>query len=362
MLVSRDRWAGRRVLVTGHTGFKGAWLALWLTELGAEVTGLALAPEEPSLFAQIGLERLITHIEGDIRDAALVDRVVADARPEVVFHMAAQPLVRLSYEEPRETFATNVQGTAHVLDACRRVEGLKAIVAVTSDKCYENREWVWPYRETDPLGGHDPYSASKAAAEIVIASYRNSFFNDPAGALLASVRAGNVIGGGDWAKDRLVPDIVRAVAADQPVLIRSPGAVRPWQHVFEALGGYLLIAQRLMVGDAAIATAWNFGPAPTDTKPVSWIVERMIARWGRGSYELTDNEGKHEANLLKLDCSKAHAELGWRASFDLATTIDRIIDWHQALADGQDPLATSRSQLADYHARMNATLAESDRA
>lgn len=362
MLVSREFWAGRRVFITGHTGFKGAWLALWLTELGAEVTGLALAPEEPSLFSQIGLASLVTHIEGDIRDAALVDRVIAAARPEVMFHMAAQPLVRLSYEEPRETFATNVQGTAHVLDACRRVEGLKAIVAVTSDKCYENREWVWPYRETDPLGGHDPYSARKAAAEIVIASYRNSFFHDPAGALLASVRAGNVIGGGDWAKDRLVPDIVRAVAADQPVLIRSPGAVRPWQHVFEALGGYLLIAQRLMAGDRAIATAWNFGPAPTDTRPVSWIVERMIARWQRGTYQLTDNSGKHEANLLKLDCSKAHAELGWRPSFDLATTIDRIIDWHQALEDGKDPLATSRSQLSDYHARMNAILAESDRA
>ncbi len=360
MLVSKEFWAGRRVLLTGHTGFKGAWLALWLTELGAKVTGLALAPEEPSLFSQIGLASLVTHIEGDIRDAGLVERVVAEARPEVVFHLAAQPLVRLSYDEPLETFATNVQGTAHVLDSCRRVEGLKAIVAVTSDKCYENREWVWPYRETDPLGGHDPYSASKAAAEIVIASYRKSFFHDPQSALLASVRAGNVIGGGDWAKDRLVPDIVRAVAADEPVLIRSPGAVRPWQHVFEALGGYLLIAQRLMAGDSAIAAAWNFGPAPTDTRPVSWIVERMIARWGRGRYALTDNAGRHEANLLKLDCSKAHAELGWRPSFDLATTIDRIIDWHQAHEDGKDPLTTSRSQLADYHARMNATLAESD--
>ena len=360
MLVVREYWAGRRVLLTGHTGFKGAWLALWLTELGAEVTGLALAAEEPSLFSQIGIDSLVTHIEGDIRDAALVDRVVSEARPEVVFHLAAQPLVRLSYEEPLETFATNVQGTAHVLDACRRVDGLKAIVAVTSDKCYDNREWVWPYRETDPLGGHDPYSASKAAAEIVIASYRKSFFTDPAGALLASVRAGNVIGGGDWAKDRLVPDIVRAVAADEPVLIRSPAAVRPWQHVFEALGGYLLIAQRLMAGDSAIATAWNFGPAPADTQPVSWIVNRMIARWGRGSFALTDNAGMHEANLLKLDCSKAHAELGWRPSFDLASTIDRIIDWHQALVDGKDPLGISRSQLADYHARMNATLAESN--
>jgi CDP-glucose 4,6-dehydratase len=358
MLVSEDFWAARRVLVTGHTGFKGAWLALWLKELGAEVTGLALAPESPSLFDQIGLASLITHIEGDIRDDALVDRVVADARPEVVFHMAAQPLVRLSYEEPRETFATNVQGTAHVLDACRRVPGLKAIVAVTSDKCYENREWVWPYRETDPLGGHDPYSASKAAAEIVIASWRKSYFSDPSGPLLASVRAGNVIGGGDWAKDRLVPDIVRAVGAGQPVVIRSPGAVRPWQHVFEALGGYLLIAQRLAAGDVAVASAWNFGPVPGDAKPVLWIVQRMIERWQRGSYKIVEDYAKHEATLLTLDCSKAHAELGWCASFNLGTTIDRIIDWHQTVANGGDALTISRNQLSAYQALMNATLSK----
>ncbi|PLK22487.1 CDP-glucose 4,6-dehydratase [Porphyrobacter sp. TH134] len=358
MLVDPHFWAGRRVFLTGHTGFKGAWLALWLTELGAKVTGMALPAEEPSLFNQAGLGKLVTSIEGDIRDAALVERVITEAQPEVVFHLAAQPLVRLSYDEPCETFATNVQGTAHVLDACRRVPGLKAIVSVTSDKCYDNREWVWPYRETDALGGHDPYSASKAAAEIVIASWRKSFFSDPAGPLLASVRAGNVIGGGDWAKDRLVPDIVRAVGAGQPVIIRSPGALRPWQHVFEALGGYLLIAQRLAAGDTSIASAWNFGPVPGDTRPVLWIVKRMIERWGRGSYQIVEDHTKHEATLLTLDCSKAQAALGWRASFNLGTTIDRIIDWHQAVADGADALTISREQLAAYQALMNATLSE----
>ncbi|MFM7402717.1 MAG: CDP-glucose 4,6-dehydratase [Erythrobacter sp.] len=361
MLVDRRFWDGRRVLVTGHTGFKGAWLSLWLSEMGAKVTGLSLPAEDPSLFRQIGAERLVHHIEGDIRDAALVDEVVSEAQPQTLFHLAAQPIVRLSYDEPRETFATNVQGTAHVLDACRRVPGLEAIVAVTSDKCYRNNEWVWPYRETDALGGHDPYSASKAAAEIVIASYRQSFFSAGAGPLLASVRAGNVIGGGDWAADRLVPDIIRAIIAGEPVTIRSPHAVRPWQHVFEALGGYLLIAQHLAQGEKRFADAWNFGPSPADTRPVLWIVKRMIERWGSGSHQVVEDHAKHEAKLLTLDCAKARAELKWLPSFNLGMTIDRIIDWHKAVAAGADVLAISRSQLADYRALMNETLSrESD--
>jgi len=360
VLVDPDFWAGRRVLVTGHTGFKGAWLSLWLSEMGAEVTGLALPAEEPSLFAQIKSDALLKHFEGDIRDAELVDRVVSKARPQAVFHLAAQPLVRLSYDMPRETFATNVQGTINVLDACRRVEGLEAIVAITSDKCYRNNEWFWPYRETDALGGHDPYSASKAAAEIVIGSYRQSYFSVPGGALLASVRAGNVIGGGDWAKDRLVPDIVRAITLNEPVKVRSPYAIRPWQHVFEALGGYLLIAQRLAHGEARFADAWNFGPASTDAKSVSWIVARMIERWGRGSFEITGDGGRHEAGVLTLDCSKAQIELGWVPAFNLSITIDRIVEWHQALMGGEDVLVVSRQQLADYHARMNAVLQESE--
>lgn len=360
MLVNPGHWAGRRVLVTGHTGFKGAWLSLWLREMGAEVAGLALAPEEPSLFSQIGLDGLIDHVEGDIRDADLVDQVVARVRPQTVFHLAAQPLVRLSYDQPRETFATNVLGTAHVLDACRRVEGLEAIVAVTSDKCYENREWVWPYRESDPMGGHDPYSASKGAAELVISSYRNSFFHAGEGPLLASVRAGNVIGGGDWAKDRLVPDIVRAIIDDRSVYIRSPGSVRPWQHVLEALGGYLLIAQHLSAGHDWAASAWNFGPAAQDTRPVGWIVDKMIERWGRGSFELDTAPQPHEANLLMLDCSKARAQLGWRPAFDLRQTIDWIVDWHSQVAQGGDALAITRGQLQTYKTLLDAALTESD--
>ena len=359
MLVDPTLWSRRRVLVTGHTGFKGAWLSLWLAEMGAEVTGLALSPEQPSLFGQAGLEHLVHHVEGDIRDQDLVDRVVAEARPQTVFHLAAQPLVRLSYSEPRETFATNVQGTVNVLDACRRVEGLEAIVAVTSDKCYDNREWVWPYRETDPMGGHDPYSASKGAAELVIAAYRSSFFNAPGAARLASVRAGNVIGGGDWAKDRLIPDIVRGIVAGDQIQIRSPHAIRPWQHVLEALGGYLLIAQHLARGDQWAASAWNFGPSAQDAQPVSWMVDRMIACWGSGSYEIDRDAKPHEAELLKLDCSKAHSQLGWRPSFDLSQTIAWIIDWHKALHDGGDALALTRRQLTEYRALMDRALSES---
>ena len=359
MLVDPSHWSDRRVLVTGHTGFKGAWLSLWLTEMGARVTGLALAPETPSLFSQLDLAQLVTHVEGDIRDEATVDRVIKDAAPQTVFHLAAQPIVRLSYDEPRETFATNVQGTVNVLDACRRVADLEAIVAITSDKCYENREWIWPYRESDPMGGHDPYSASKGAAELVIGSYRSSFFCNDGQPLLASVRAGNVIGGGDWGKNRLVPDIVRSISADETVAIRSPHAVRPWQHVLEALGGYLLIAQGLARGDRSFASAWNFGPSSQDAKAVLWIVERMLERWGKGSYVLEANGGRHEANLLKLDCSKAHSEIGWRPAFSIDDTIDWIVDWHKAHHEGAELREFSIRQLREYRDRMDQTLRES---
>jgi CDP-glucose 4,6-dehydratase len=288
VLVRAEFWRDRRVFLTGHTGFKGSWLALWLSEMGAKVTGFALPAEHPSLFEQARVGELVEHFEGDIRDSDAVEAVMRACDPEVVFHLAAQPLVRRSYAEPRETFATNVQGTVNVLDACRRMPSLKAIVAVTSDKCYENREWTWPYRECDPMGGHDPYSASKGAAELAIAAYRQSFFNQE-GPLLASVRAGNVIGGGDWAEDRLIPDIVRAMMAGERVQIRSPQAVRPWQHVLEALRGYLLIAQHLAKGERWAASAWNFGPAENDTRPVSWIVERMIELWGVGGFDIDEH-------------------------------------------------------------------------
>jgi CDP-glucose 4,6-dehydratase len=353
IMVNRDFWAGRKVFLTGHTGFKGSWLALWLTEMGAEVTGFSLAAPDPSLFRQARIGDLITHVEGDIRDLAAVVRAMHACDPDVVFHLAAQPLVRASYAEPVETFATNVQGTVHVLDACRRMPSLKGIVCVTSDKCYENREWAWPYRESDPLGGHDPYSASKGAAEIAIGAYRQSYFNggsNGAKALLGSVRAGNVIGGGDWAEDRLLPDIVRAIGAGRPVAIRSPQAVRPWQHVLEALRGYLLIAQRLASGDATAATAWNFGPSADDTQPVGWIVERMIASWGTGGFELADGPQPHEANLLMLDCSKARAALGWRPALTLPMALERVVSWHRAVQDGADARAVTRAQLNEYRA------------
>jgi CDP-glucose 4,6-dehydratase len=340
-------WRGRRVFLTGHTGFKGSWLALWLTRMGADVTGFALPAESPSLFDQARIAELVTHVEGDIRDLAAVEAAMAAVRPEVVFHLAAQPLVRLSYATPVETFATNVQGTVHVLDACRRIAGLKAIVCITSDKCYENRETDRPYREDDAMGGHDPYSASKGAAEIVASAYRRSFFSD-GGARLASVRAGNVIGGGDWAADRLIPDLIRAMIAGERPLIRSPDSIRPWQHVLEALGGYLMIAERLAEGDESVATGWNFGPAEADTQPVRWIVQHMTTAWGAPGWDQPDGPQPHEARLLKLDCAKAREELGWRPAYTLDKALTRIVEWHRHVAEGGDARAVSLAQLDDY--------------
>jgi CDP-glucose 4,6-dehydratase len=350
-------WQGRRVLLTGHTGFKGGWLALLLQRLGAEVTGLSLpAPSEPSLFDQARVADGITHVIGDIRDAGLVLDVVRSARPQVIFHLAAQPLVRYSYGEPVETFATNVLGTVHVLDAARRVGGVQAIVSVTSDKCYENREWVWPYRESDPMGGHDPYSASKGAAELVIASYRNSFF-PPAelarhGTGLASVRAGNVIGGGDWAADRLVPDLIRAFLAGEAPLIRSPHAIRPWQHVLEAVFAYVDIAERLIAGQPHVAEAWNFGPGDDDTQPVAWIVAELAQLWGvPGQWRQWDGPIPHEAHLLKLDCAKARNLLGWRPTLRLAEALAWIVEWHQTVANGGDARSITLDQIDRFTTR-----------
>lgn len=360
-LVNEQTWLGRRVLITGHTGFKGSWLALWLSQMGAKVTGLALAPSHPSLFEQARVAELVDHREGDIRDLSTVEQAMADAQPEVVFHMAAQPLVRLSYDEPIETFATNVQGTVHVLDACRRVAGLKAIICVTSDKCYENREWIWPYRECDPMGGHDPYSASKGAAELVAAAYRRSFFNGEGTALLASARAGNVIGGGDWAENRLVPDIVRALIAGVDVEIRSTRSVRPWQHVLDALGGYVLLAGHLLAGDRPMADGWNFGPADSDARPVGWIVERMHAFWGRGAWRQDTAPQLHEAGLLRLDCSKARAQLGWHPAWGLETALQKIVAWHKAVERGEDARTVSLAQLTEFRGAYAAALKEIDR-
>jgi CDP-glucose 4,6-dehydratase len=348
MLVRAASWEGRRVLVTGHTGFKGGWLSLWLHRLGADVTGFSLpAPTDPSFFEQTRLAELVRHVEGDVRDHEAVEAVVRDSRPEVVFHLAAQPLVRYSYDAPVETFATNVMGTVHLLEACRQVEGVRAVVAVTSDKCYENREWIWPYRESDAMGGHDPYSSSKGAAELVISAYRRSFFQ--AGARIASVRAGNVIGGGDWARDRLVPDIVRAILAGRAPEIRNPEAVRPWQHVLEALSGYIAIAQRLLEGHDESACAWNFGPSDDDTQPVGWIVEQMLAGYPQEiGWERPAGTQPHEAMLLRLDSSKARAELGWRPRLRLKDALGKVMEWHSAVAAGEDARRVSLRQLEDY--------------
>lgn len=352
MLVNAT-WAGRRVLVTGHTGFKGSWLTLWLHAMGAKVTGYALpAPTVPSLFETARLAELIHHVEGDVRDGNALCAAVAEAQPGVIFHLAAQPLVRLSYEQPVETYATNVMGTVHLLEAARQAGTVQAIVCVTSDKCYDNREWVWPYRESDPMGGYDPYSSSKGCAELVASAWRRSYFAEH-GPALATVRAGNVIGGGDWAMDRLIPDLVRAFEQGTAPLIRSPHAVRPWQHVLEALGGYLLIAERLLDGERGFADAWNFGPADEDAQPVSWIVERMRAQWGGDAGAALPDTGSrvHEAGLLRLDCAKARAALGWRPALTLDQALGWIVDWHKAVTAGGDARAVTLRQIADYVAR-----------
>ena len=346
-------WNGRRVFVTGHTGFKGGWLCLWLNRMGARVTGLSLpAPTEPSLFEQTRLAEIVDHHIGDIRDEHVVLDAIATARPEIVFHLAAQPLVRYSYDNPVETYATNVMGTVHVLEACRKVDSVKAAICVTTDKCYENREWIWPYREEDPMGGHDPYSSSKGAAELAIASYRRSYSG---GLRIASVRAGNVIGGGDWASDRLIPDILRALIAGERPMIRNPASVRPWQHVLEALSGYILVAERLLAGDDTAATAWNFGPSEDDTQAVGWIVEQMLDAWGGGAggdrgWDQPNAPQPHEAVLLRLDSSKARAALGWRPRLDLNQTLTMIVDWHRLVASGADARVMTLAQIDNYAA------------
>lgn len=356
-LVNGNPWRGRRVFITGHTGFKGSWLSLWLADLGAEITGYSLRPPtHPSLFEQARIASLIHDIHGDIRDLASLEAAMAEAQPEVVFHLAAQPLVRHSYAEPVDTYATNVMGTVHLLDACRRIDAVRAVICITTDKCYENREWVWPYRESDPMGGHDPYSSSKGAAELVISAYRRSFFQDAKS--LASVRAGNVIGGGDWAADRLIPDIVRALEARERPLIRAPGSIRPWQHVLEALGGYLMIAERLLAGDHSAATAWNFGPADEDTRPVGWIVEEMLRLWGASGWDRPDGPQPHEARILKLDCSKARSELGWRPALPLNDALRFVADWHQSVVKGGDAREISLAQLREYRERSSKLLSE----
>ena len=343
-------WRGRRVLVTGHTGFKGTWLVLWLQSMGAEVTGLAPGPPtDPSLFALARAGELCDDHHGDVRDVGAVDRAFAASRPEVVLHMAAQPLVRRSFREPAETYEVNVMGTVNVLDAVRRHEGVRAVVNVTSDKCYENREWEWGYRENEPMGGHDPYSSSKGCSELVTAAFRSSFFGDPDGPRLASARAGNVIGGGDWGEDRLVPDMMRGALAGSTIEIRRPDAIRPWQHVLNPLSGYLVLAQALSE-DPSFATGFNFGPADEDARPVAWIVDRLSERWpGPLDWKIDPGPHPHEAGWLKLDSSRARARLGWRPRWGLGETLDAIVDWYTALQAGADPRETTLAQIDAFY-------------
>ncbi|MGK5057739.1 CDP-glucose 4,6-dehydratase [Janthinobacterium sp. LB2P49] len=347
-------WQGKRVFLTGHTGFKGGWLSLWLQQLGADVTGYALeAPTTPSLFEVADVASGMQSIIGDVRDGDAVKRAMAVARPDIVIHMAAQPLVRYSYVNPVETYSTNVMGVVNVLEAVRATPGVRAVVNVTSDKCYENREWPWGYRENEAMGGYDPYSNSKGCAELVTAGYRSSFFNAEKyaehGIALGSGRAGNVIGGGDWAMDRLIPDMLRAIGAGESVMIRNPHAIRPWQHVLEPLSGYLTLAEKLHTEGTVHAEGWNFGPHDTDAKPVEWIIERMTQEWGAGaSWSLDGQDHPHEATYLKLDCSKARGQLGWHPRWDIGQTIAKIVEWHKACDEGADMRAMTLAQITTY--------------
>lgn len=342
-------WNGKRVFLTGHTGFKGSWLSLWLQSMGATLKGFALAPPTtPSLFVEAAVANRMDSEIGDIRDAAAVLASITAFAPEIVIHMAAQPLVRLSYDDPIGTYATNVMGTVHVLDAVRRTPSVKVALSVTTDKCYENREWPWGYREEEPMGGRDPYSNSKGCAELVGQAYRASFLRD-SGVAFASGRAGNVVGGGDWASDRLIPDILRAFERDDAVRIRNPLSTRPWQHVLEPLSGYLVLCEALWNQGSDVAEGWNFGPYDEDARPVQWIVERMIALWGAGArWERDADFHPHEARYLKLDISKVAERLHWGPSWRLDETLARIVAWHRAWLAGNNMQAHCLNEINDY--------------
>lgn len=345
MKLFADIYRGRRILLTGHTGFKGSWLALWLRELGADIIGVALNPyTKPNHWDLLGLD--IDDRRIDIRDFGALKQVFQETGPEIVFHLAAQPLVRRSYRDPLETWSTNVMGTAHVLEACRRTSSVCAIVAVATDKCYENREWSWGYRENDSLGGHDPYSASKAGAELVAASYRSAFFNSGTDPLLATARAGNVIGGGDWSEERLIPDLVRSIGQDQSLEIRSPNATRPWQHVLESLSGYLLLGQRLLQGDKQVTEAWNFGPGPEGNCTVSDVISKMNLHWRTMRWHVGEKPQPHEATLLYLDSAKARNALRWQPIWSIDTAIAQTANWYRTWLQSGEVI--SSQQIRDY--------------
>jgi len=347
-------FTGKRILVTGHTGFKGSWLTLWLTKLSAEVIGYSLEPPtKPSLFEILNLKEKIIHIIGDIRDEEKLKKILKKYKPEIVFHLAAQPLVRVSYKEPKLTYETNVIGTLNLLEAVRETQSVRVVIVVTSDKCYENKEWVYGYRESDPLGGYDPYSSSKACTELLVSSYRNSFFNPENygkthQVALATVRAGNVIGGGDWQVNRLIPDCVKALSKGESIKIRNPNAIRPWQHVLEPLSGYLLLAQKMWKEPTKYCEAWNFGPFERDIATVKEIVEKVINLWGEGKYEVERDTRFHEAGLLRLDISKAMMKLGWCPKWDLDIALERTVKWYKLFYENEDMFTYSIKEIENY--------------
>jgi CDP-glucose 4,6-dehydratase len=351
---NRSFWKNRRVILTGHTGFKGSWLSLWLDALGANVTGYALEPPtQPSLFEQAKVAGVVRSIFADVRDFPRLKAAVAESRPEVVIHMAAQSVVRRGYEDPIETYSSNVMGTVHVLEALRQLKHPCVVVNVTSDKCYANQEWLWGYRENEPMGGRDPYSNSKGCAELVTTAYRESFFSPTAierhGVALASARAGNAIGGGDWTTDQLIPDLLRAFLRGQPCPIRNPSAIRPWQFVLEPLRGYLVLAERLAEDPSRFASGWNFGPAEADVKPVSWIADELTRLWGnRASWSLDTGAHPREAYSLKLDTSKSRACLDWHPALQLNQALEWIVEWYRAFQAGADLRAITRTQIQRY--------------
>lgn len=358
MEMNQSFWKDKNVFLTGHTGFKGSWLSLWLSSLGARVTGFALNPETtPNLFDLVNVKKDITSVIGDIRDLSQVRKALDSANPDIVIHMAAQPIVRYSFENPVETYATNVMGTVHLLEAIRFSKNIRAVLNITSDKCYENQEWSWAYRENEPMGGYDPYSNSKGCAELVTLAFRSSYFNaekyQEHGIALASARAGNVIGGGDWAKDRLIPDFMRSIVKGQKLIIRNPEAIRPWQHVLEPLSGYLNLAEKLYNKGPEFAEAWNFGPQDSETKNVEWIASELVKNWGnKASYEIEKNKNQaHEAHYLKLDSSKSRARLNWVTKWDINETISRICNWHKQHINNQDIRAYTLREINDYQSK-----------
>jgi len=350
MDVNRTFWQGKTVFITGHTGFKGGWLSLWLNDMGANIHGYALQPptSNTNLFNEAKIEKqLAVSTIADIRDVERLKEAIQDAQPDIVIHMAAQPLVRHSYLEPVETYATNVMGTVNLLEEVRKTDSVKAVVNITTDKCYENREWIWPYRENEPMGGSDPYSSSKACAELATSAYRRSFLSEK-GVQIASVRAGNVIGGGDWAEDRLIPDFLRALDTNQMLTVRSPNAIRPWQHVLEPLSGYLILAEKLYKKGSNFADAWNFGPDESDNKTVQWIVEYLCAAIPEANWYLDVEPKPHEANVLKLDSTKSKTLLGWHPQWSLATALGKTIEWHAAWKNGDNMHDVSMKQIYEY--------------